>query len=107
MTPGVGGSHVGPKLGIAGTRWVTGLRWPTPVRGDVARLTDDDPETRDRTPRQDEAENRETLRTTHALVGGMRERSARGGRWSDERGADEQRSCSRGATGWQKLSSVP
>ena len=76
------------------------------MREIVAGLTDGDSELRSRTLQRTVAENGETLRTTNALASGMRERSARGGRSDEEIGADEQRSCSRGATGWQKLSSV-
>ena len=53
------------------------------------------------------AEKGEVRRTTNALVGGVQGLEASRGRSDEEKDADERRSCSRGATGWQRLSSMP
>jgi len=67
----------------------------------------DDPKTRDAELGRSVAENGETRRTTSALVGGVQDLEERGGRPDDGTDAEERRPCSRGATGWHRLSGMP
>ena len=57
--------------------------------------------TRGRATRRNVPENWEPRRATNALVGGVQKLEERRGLSDEEKDADERRSCSRGATGWQ------
>jgi hypothetical protein len=54
--------------------------------------------------RRDVPESHEMRRAANALVGGVQRLEERRGLSEEEKDADERRSCSRGATGWQTLS---
>ena len=73
----------------------------------MAECTANDPKTRDVDVRRAAAMNTERRFTTEALVGGVQGVEERCGRPDEEKDADERRSCSRGATGWQRLSGMP
>ena len=94
------------KLGIAVPRWFKALRCPAPVLRNDAGWRGDDSRTGDMAPCQAVAKNGDTRETTNALVGGVRGLEGRRGRSDEEMGVDVRRSCSRGATGWQKLSGM-